>query len=155
MEICEKCGSGAFSKNGFVRGKQRYLCKVCGRNQTDGDGRKKYSEAVRNTAATLYLEGLGFRQIERVLRRIYSIKIHYQLVIHWIKRLGLKVENAIKGKFESKKIPVLELDELYSYVQKKQIKSEYGLLSIETGCVLLRLKWETEASKLSKSSGIE
>jgi hypothetical protein len=37
-------------------------------------------------------------------------------------------------------IPVLELDELYTYVQKKQIKSEYGLLLTGIGCALVHLR---------------
>jgi hypothetical protein len=69
------------------------------------------------------------------------------LVIHWIKRAGLKVEETVLGKSKTEKIPLLEMDELYSYVKKKRIKSEYGLLLIETGCVLLNLKSETEALK--------
>ena len=139
MELCKYCGSSAFSKNGFARGKQRYLCKACDRSQTVGDRREKYSELIKSTAKILYLEGCGFRRIERVLHQIYSIKIHYQLIIHWIKRLATKVESAIPVQ-KSTKIPVLEMDELYTYVQKKQIKSEFGLLLTETGCVLLRLK---------------
>src|SRR3982751_6447703 len=32
---CKGCGSGEHVKNGFMRGKQRYLCKACGLNFTD------------------------------------------------------------------------------------------------------------------------
>jgi hypothetical protein len=41
---------------------------------------------------------------------------------------------------------ILELDELYTYIKKNRIKSEYGLLLIETGCVLLDLKSVTQAA---------
>ena len=44
-------------------------------------------------------------------------------------------------------IQILEMDELYTYIKKNQIKSEFGLLSIGTGFVLLRLKSKTSAGK--------
>jgi len=37
---CEFCESENTVKNGFVRGKQRYLCKACGKTFTLEDGRK-------------------------------------------------------------------------------------------------------------------
>jgi transposase-like protein len=143
MQVCKFCGSEAFRKSGFVRGRQRYFCKSCERNYVVGDDREKYSESVKKTAVALYLEGCGFRRIGRILCKIYSVNIHYQLVIHWIKRLGLKVEEAVFGNGQLKKIPLLEMDELYTYIKKNGIRSEYGLLWIETGCVLLNLRSET------------
>jgi transposase-like protein len=135
--VCEHCGSEVFCKNGFTKGKQRYLCKSCGRNQTEGDGRKKYLDQERYAALVMYLEGCGFRQIARILREIFCIKIHYQIVIHWIKQAGAKLS---EKKRRTPTIPVLELDELYTYAQKKQIKSEYGLLLTEIGCALVHLR---------------
>jgi hypothetical protein len=74
-------------------------------------------------------------------------RIHDPLVIYWIRKLGLEVKSADSLVPIHKKIPLLEIDELYTYVQKKRIKSEYGLLLIETGCVLLDLKLEMQALK--------
>jgi transposase-like protein len=149
MHICKFCGGGELIKRGFVRGKQRYFCKLCKRHHVIGDDREKYSEQVKHTATILYLEGCGFRRIERILRSIYHIKIHFQLVIHWMKNIGRNLEEKlVADKPNSHKIPLLEMDELYTYIKKKQIKSEYGLLLIETGCVLLSLKSETAAQKL-------
>ena len=45
-------------------------------------------------------------------------------------------------------IQILEMDELYTYIKKNRIKSEYGLLSIGMHSVLLHLKSETPADKL-------
>jgi transposase-like protein len=59
--ICKKCGMDVVCKNGFVVRKQRYLCKVCGTNFTEGDGRKKHSYRVIRAAVDLYIEGNGFR----------------------------------------------------------------------------------------------
>lgn len=32
---CKRCGSEEHTKNGLMRGKQRYRCKACGLNFTD------------------------------------------------------------------------------------------------------------------------
>jgi hypothetical protein len=145
---CKFCGSEELRKNGFTRGKQRYFCKNCGRNHVDGDVRERHHKVVKYMAIVLYLEGCGFRRIARILRQIFGIKIHDPLIIHWVRKLGLMVENVCGVPKEKEKIPILEMDELYTYIKKNSIKSEYGLLLIETGCVLLDLKLATEAQKL-------
>jgi transposase-like protein len=141
---CKRCGCEAFCKSGFMKGKQRYLCKSCGMNQTEGDRREKHPESLKNAAISMYLEGCGFRRISRLLEKIFCVKINYQLVIHWVKRAGAKLISEKR----TASIPVLEMDELYTYVKKNSIKSEYGLLLIETGCVLLDLRSETGARRL-------
>ena len=55
-KICPKCGREEKVKNGYNRGKQRYLCKNCGCNYT---GTKNgYSEAVKQEAIKYYMEGV-------------------------------------------------------------------------------------------------
>jgi transposase-like protein len=153
---CKKCGSDAVCKNGIVVGKQRYLCKVCGMNFTEGDSREKHSYRIIRAAIELYLEGNGFRRISRLLKKIFNIDVCYQLVIHWIKSAAQKID-LIKQNVSNQrsKVPLLEMDELYTYIKKNRIKSEYGLLLIETGCVLLDLKPVMRAQKHSENSGIE
>ncbi|MDR1334907.1 MAG: hypothetical protein LBJ19_01350 [Holosporaceae bacterium] len=77
--ICKECGSDALCKSGFVVGKQRYLCKVCGMNFTEGDSRKKHSSRVIRAAIELYVEGNGFRHISRLLKKIFDVDVCYQL----------------------------------------------------------------------------
>ena len=77
----------------------------------------------------------GIRIIERILG------VSNVLVLHWLNNCGTIVENEVKKiKKESKKIPILEMDELYTYVKKKNEKSEFGLLLTETEMKLLHLK---------------
>ncbi|MDR2765930.1 MAG: hypothetical protein LBB63_00480 [Holosporaceae bacterium] len=121
MHVCKFCGSESLIKRGFVRGKQRYFCKLCERHHVIGDDREKYPEQVRRTATILYLEGCGFRRIGRILRGIYNINIHFQLVIHWIKNIGRNLEEKLaSGKQNPHKIPLLEKDELYTYIKKSK-----------------------------------
>jgi transposase-like protein len=146
MKRCKKCGSDELSKRGFIGEKQRYLCKVCGMNFTEGDSREKHSERIKRAAVELYVEGCGFRRISRLLKSIFNVEVCYQLVIKWIRKAALQIENITHDFQVSKnKIPVLEMDELYTYIKKNRIKSEYGLLLIETGGVLLDLKSATQA----------
>jgi transposase-like protein len=105
--------------------------------QIGRDNRRKYGEEEKRMALKLYLEGSGFRRIARLMSEIFKKKFLYQTIVKWIKKFGDQVMNLQK---KSKKIEVLEMDELYTYVKKRAIKSEYGLLSTETDCVLVHLR---------------
>jgi len=59
----------------------------------------------------MYLEGLGFRAIGRVL------KISYGIVYYWVRKWGKSLE--LPNRNES--IEVVELDELHSYVGQKKL----------------------------------
>ena len=67
----------------------------------------------------LYLNGMGFRAIERVKH------IHHTTIIYWVKQLGDRLPDAPADN----NIPeVTELDELQTFVGSKKTKSGYGLL---------------------------
>ena len=134
MKECKFCHSNILVKSGVVRGKQRYQCRGCGKNQIDGDRREKYDNKVRYMALAMYLNSVGFRSIGRVLG------VSFQLVHHWVKKAGeLVEEEAAKLPNPPKDIAILEMDELYTFIQKKAGKSEYGLLLIGTEMKLLRI----------------
>ncbi len=97
---CSKYGSDKRVKSGFNNKKQRYLCKECGCHYTVSQ--RGYSEHIRRKAIQLYLEGNGFRRIERIL------KVSHVSVINWVKA-GAKLEEVSK---KDKKADVLEFDEL-------------------------------------------
>ena len=145
MEKCRHCGSERIIKTGHRDGQQKWRCKDCGKFQGEVDRQEKYTEKERQTAIDLYLEGCGFRRIARILSGIFNRHVCYQTVIQWIKKEAKRIENLEPKKEEN--IQILEMDELYTYIKKNQIKSEFGLLSIGTGFVLLRLKSETSAGK--------
>ena len=79
---CPKCGSKVFCKDGIVQGRQRYLCKGCRYpytvEQRSGIGNK----TIKRQALELYLEGLGFRSIGRLLN-FSNVSI-----LNWIKAFG-------------------------------------------------------------------
>ena len=98
---CPKCGSEKRVKSGFNNKKQRYLCKNCECNYTVGQ--RGYPEHIKRKAIQLYLEGNGFRRIERIL------KVSHVSVINWVKNAGAKLDEIPK---KYGKVEVLELDEL-------------------------------------------
>ena len=134
MEKCKFCKYDKLNKNGKVRGMQRYICKKCQKNQVYGDNRVKYSDKMRNLAVVMYLNNAGFRAIGRVLN------VPFQLVSYWIRKAGKIVEEKLSKQEEKpREIEVLEMDELYTYIQKKNNKYEYGLLLIGEEMKLLHI----------------
>jgi len=137
MIICKHCKSSNSVKNGFVQGKQRYKCKDCQRTFREGDDREKYTNDQRLRVIKWYLEGSGIRSIERME------KVPNQLIIQWIRKSSKIIRqklNEVNIPEDTKEIQILELDEMFSYCQKKLKKSTFGLLLIESEIKLLTLK---------------
>ena len=85
-------------------------------------------------AIAMYLNNVGFRAIGRVM------KIPFQIIHGWVRKAGELVEREVNNKGrDSRNIVILEMDELYTYIQKKSGKYEYGLLLIRTEMKLLRI----------------
>lgn len=108
---CPKCGKENHSKNGFNKGYQRYKCKECGCNFTKSN-KRGYSADIKRQAIKLYLEGVGFRQIERIMC------ISNVTVLYWVRDLAKKLKEYASNYQKPRKVDILELDELYTYVKK-------------------------------------
>ncbi len=105
---CKRCRGGAFVKNGFVRGHQRYRCRDCGCNFTDTPPRGM-PLSLKATAVTLYLSGLSMNRTAKLLN------VSTPSVQGWIEQftaaLGERPE-------PTGPVVVVELDELWHYVKK-------------------------------------
>ena len=95
-------------KAGIVKGKQRYRCKNCNKNQGEADGRMKYSDEERKHAVVLYWKGCGFRRIARIMSKIFNKNCRYQTIMNRSKRAGLKV---LSEKTKQEKVEVLEMNQ--------------------------------------------
>ena len=126
---CPKCKSDSYIKDGFVQGRQRYKCKRCIYRYTVVQKSDVKSQDTRRMAFAMYLEGLGFRAIGRLLRISYGTV--YQWIRKWDGQLDLPKRN--------EPIAVVELDEMHTYVGSKKTTDGYGLLLIdmENGLSLL------------------
>ena len=118
---CPKCKHTEKTKDGIVRGKQRYKCKSCNYRYTVERKSDVKSKEVKRLALEMYLEGLGFRSIGRVL------KISHVTVYYWVKHWGDKVNLPKK----EEPVEIIELDEMHSYVGNKKTTVGYGLLLID------------------------
>lgn len=76
---CPKCHSSNYCKDGIVKSRQRYQCKECGLRYTVEKKSDVKSKETKRLALEMYLEGLGFRAIGRIL------KISYGTVYQWVK----------------------------------------------------------------------
>jgi transposase-like protein len=82
---CPRCKSPERVKNGKVNNLQRYKCKNCGFNFTVSIKSTIRDSRLKRFALTLYLEGLGFHTIGRILG------VSHVAVIKWVNKFGNKL----------------------------------------------------------------
>ena len=116
MIKCPECKSTRVNKNGHKAGKQNHVCVDCRRQFIDCyEQQQGYPEEIKKECLLMYVNGMGFRAIERIKR------VHHTSIIKWVKQVGELLPNA----YEPENIPqVGELDELETFVGSKKIK--YG-----------------------------
>ena len=111
---CKFCGSNIINKRGKQKynGKQRYLCRDCGKIWTDGkDNRLKYSNKKREKVIKMYLENVSIRSIERLEG------VSEPLILKWIKKMGKEIKNKFNESINKIKDNINNIDE-------KDIKKE-------------------------------
>lgn len=127
---CPNCASKQVTKRGLSEGRQRYVCKSCKKTFSE----HKHSQDKKDFALFLYIHSNGIRQISKIL------KVAPSLVLFWIKKAHEKLKELVKRRLENKrKLDIIELDEIYTYVKKNFRGCSYGLLIAEEKSVLLRL----------------
>ena len=134
---CPRCGSLRHCKDGIVSNRQRHKCNDCNYRYTVEKKSDVKSEEVRRLALEMYLEGLGFRSIGRLL------KISYGTVYSWVKEWGSKVSLPHRNE----PIEYVELDEIHTYIGSKKTTVGYGLLLIDLESGLSLLSAETAHGK--------
>jgi AcrR family transcriptional regulator/transposase-like protein len=77
--ICPDCQSDRVAKNGRQQGKQRYICKGCGRQFLDRYTPRGYPQEIRQKCLNLHTQGISFREIER------QTGVDCNTVINWVK----------------------------------------------------------------------
>jgi len=86
---CPECSSTHIRKNGSRKGKQRYICADCQRQFLSVyEQQIGYSNDFKRECLELYLNGMGFRAIERVKH------VHHTTIIYWVKQLGTRLPEA-------------------------------------------------------------
>ena len=91
----------------------------CGRQFIDCYDLQGYSEQTKRECLEMYVNGLGFRAIERLK------KVHHTTIITWVKKMG----NMLPEVPETEEIPeVTQIDELETFVGSKKTKFGSGRL---------------------------
>ncbi len=107
---CPRCQSNQYCKDGYKQGRQRYQCKGCKYRYIIERRDWEKSSEIKEMAINMYLEGLGFRAIGRLL------KISYVTVFYWVKAY----DNQQQLEISKDPTEVMELDELHTYIQQKK-----------------------------------
>jgi transposase-like protein len=131
---CPSCDDSHIRKNGRKSGKQNYICVSCGRQFIDKyEPSRIYSNQMKEECLKMYLNGMGFRGIERVKG------VHHTTLITLVKQLGktmvdAKSQDVHEGELSGDRNnsgahdhPLVgELDELETFVGSKKTKSGCG-----------------------------
>ena len=109
---CKHCKSEKTRKNGRSKGYQRYKCNSCGR--TFSDTQLKNSEKMKQ-AVTMSMNGVGIRKTALLLGTSHVN------VLNWLKKAHKTMSKTLEETNcdYSEEVDVIELDEIYTIVQKK------------------------------------
>ncbi len=108
---CPNCTSTHIRKNGHRRGKQNYICVKCDRQFIESYTKRGYSPEIKQQCLTMYVNGMGFRGIERLTG------VNHNTIINWVKQAAQPLPNAP----DYSEIPeVAQVDELETFVGKKK-----------------------------------
>lgn len=140
--VCKKCGSGEKSKNGFVRGHQRFKCTQCGCNYTQTPARGKPAE-MKALAVLLYTMGnASYGMIARMLN------VSTVAVLKWIRKEAARLERP--------EIPVgdkyIIIDEMWHFVNGKKTRFGSGKPMILCQKELLPGSWAGVMLERAKNS---
>jgi transposase len=91
-------------------GSQRMRCQSCRRYFTPNPKPMGYDQATREMAVRLYLEGMSFRGVGKVL------SVHYLSVINWVNAHAAQLPEHVTDTTPS---DTIETDELYTFVGQK------------------------------------
>ena len=114
---CPRCGHDHVVKNGVVLGKPRSKCRGCGYQFTRRDKRGQPLRVV-HTAVMLYLFGLSMNAIARLLG------VSTPAVLYWVRTTARTL--AQKPTPQAGQTVILELDEMWHFLEKKLASSGFG-----------------------------
>lgn len=130
---CPNCSQTHIVKSGIVNDRQRYKCKGCGYNFTVNKLGKQIDEYYVNKALQLYLEGLTYREIERLLG------VSHVTVLNWVKKYNVK--RPVKLNYHPS-YRILNSEEVSKYFNDPENFKGAGVILTELGDKFMLIKWE-------------
>jgi transposase len=110
---CPACGGTALIRSGHACGRQRWRCKGCGRQFTLTTPRGKPA-AMKREAVSLYCAGLSLSAVGR------RLGVSAQSVMRWVR------DHARRHCPKPERATVVEIDEVWHFVQKRPARSGSG-----------------------------
>lgn len=130
---CPKCQNSNIVKSGIVKERQRFLCKDCKYYFTVKKLGKQIDDYFVTKALQLYLEGLSYREIERI------IGVSHVTVSSWIKKYNIK--RPPHSDFHPV-YKVFKQQELIEFMQQETNIKGSGIIITEFGDKYMMIKWE-------------
>lgn len=120
-------------KSGVVKNRQRYKCKQCAYFFTVMKDGKSIDPYYIIKALQLYIEGVTYREIERILG------VSHVSVMNWVKKFNIKApENSEYRPTYS----IFKHEELLVYLKDRTVLQNSGLIITELGDKYMIIKWE-------------
>lgn len=138
---CHHCGSADYRRNGSYAGVQRYICKGCRRSFTSRG--ERFSKQVKARALDMYLNNVGIRKVARFVGASPAS------ILNWIAAAAEAMAQRLARAAEQLRDvrpDVIEMDEIYTYIQKNGSAPSYGLLILDEKVALLRITSATKGS---------
>ncbi|MGL2987037.1 IS1/IS1595 family N-terminal zinc-binding domain-containing protein [Flavobacterium sp. RSSA_27] len=130
---CPKCQSDHVIKSGIIAKKQRYTCKKCNYSFTVNKLGKRINDYYVTKALQLYLEGLSYREIERI------IGVSHVSISNWVKSYHIKKPQQVNYHPTYK---IVNHSELVEYIKNKNDLTGAGMIITELGDKFMLIKWE-------------
>ena len=130
---CPQCDSNNISRNGIIKERQRFKCKDCVYNFTVEKMGKSIESYYVIKALQLYIEGVSYREIERLLG------VSHVSVMNWVKKYQVKIPKQTLYQPTYKVMNHKELAEFYA--NRDNLKG-VGMVVTELGDKFMLIKWE-------------
>ncbi len=133
IEFCPHCNSKEFVKSGIVKQRQRYKCKKCNYYFSVNKKGKSIDNYYVNKALQLYLEGLTYREIERILG------VSHVSIMNWVKKYNIKRPYNFEYYSTYK---ILNAQELAVFFSNPANMIGSGVVVTELGDKFMLIKWK-------------
>lgn len=130
---CPRCKSTELVKSGVIRNRQRYHCKSCSYYFTVEKTGKSIDPYYVVKALQLYIEGISYREIERILG------VSHVSVLNWVRKYRVRCPENYDYRPTYK---VINHQELVSLVSTCNFLKNSGMMITELGDKYMLIKWE-------------
>ena len=130
---CPKCESKEVTKSGLINERQRFKCKQCGYHYTVAKIGREVDPYYVVKALQLYIEGVGYREIERLLG------VSHVSVMNWVKKYGVRAPRQTDYQPTYK---ILTHNELAEFFQVPANVKGAGVVVTELGDKFMVIRWE-------------